>query len=98
MPKQSARNCGYGGIAQLARATGSYPVGRGFKSNFRYQWPVGQEVKTRPFHGCNSSSNLLRVTKNPVRKRRIFSYSLFTIHYSLFTFAFSRTGFSECKR
>ena len=27
----------YGGIAQLARATGSYPVGHGFKSNSRYQ-------------------------------------------------------------
>ena len=27
----------YGGIAQLARAIGSYPIGRGFKSNFRYQ-------------------------------------------------------------
>ena len=26
-----------GGIAQLARAIGSYPIGRGFKSNFRYQ-------------------------------------------------------------
>ena len=81
MPKQSARNCGYGGIAQLARATGSYPVGRGFKSNFRYQRPVGQGAKTPPFHGGNRSSNLLRVTKNPVRKRRIFPYSLFTFHF-----------------
>ena len=26
-----------GGIAQLARATGSYPVGRKFKSHYRYQ-------------------------------------------------------------
>ena len=26
----------FGGIAQLARALGSYPKGRGFKSNFRY--------------------------------------------------------------
>ncbi len=26
-----------GGIAQLARAIGSYPIGHGFKSNFRYQ-------------------------------------------------------------
>ena len=25
-------------------------------------WPVGQEVKTRPFHGCNASSILARVT------------------------------------
>ena len=67
-----------GGIAQLARAIGSYPIGRGFKSNFRYQHkadvvnnkiclmirPVGQAVKTPPFHGGNSSSILLRVTKN----------------------------------
>ena len=54
----------HGGIAQLARAIGSYPIGRGFKSNFRYhQWPVGQAVKTPPFHGGNRSSILLRVTK-----------------------------------
>ena len=66
-----------GGIAQLARAIGSYPIGRGFKSNFRYQLygfrmetedsvqyfrPVGQAVKTPPFHGGISSSILLRVT------------------------------------
>ena len=33
----------FGGIAQLARATGSYPVGHGFKSNSRYQarWSSG---------------------------------------------------------
>ena len=55
-----------GGIAQLARASGSYPAGRWFKSDFRYQnpctWPVGQAVKTPPFHGGNRSSILLRVT------------------------------------
>ena len=65
----------YGGIAQLARATGSYPVGHGFKSNSRYQKsyppyrritnirPVGQAAKTPPFHGGNGSSILPRVTK-----------------------------------
>ena len=38
--KRSAKSLifdAYGGIAQLARATGSYPVGHGFKSNSRYQ-------------------------------------------------------------
>ena len=36
----------FGGIAQLARATGSYPVGHGFKSNSRYQarWSSGQDT------------------------------------------------------
>ncbi len=29
----------YGGVAQLARAIGSYPIGHGFKSNLRYQKP-----------------------------------------------------------
>ena len=57
----------YGGIAQLARVLGSYPIGRWFKSSCRYQtnliWPVGQAVKTPPFHGGNRSSILLRVTK-----------------------------------
>ena len=52
-----------GGIAQLARATGSYPVGRKFKSHCRYHFrPVGQAVKTPPFHGGNTSSILVRVT------------------------------------
>ena len=69
--------CGiFGGIAQLARAIGSYPIGHGFKSNSRYQfnispqqrwvWPVGQAVKTRPFHGCNMGSIPVRVTKKGI--------------------------------
>ena len=55
-----------GGIAQLARAFGSYPKCRRFKSYFRYQRPGGQEVKTPPFHGGNTSSILVRVTTPPV--------------------------------
>ena len=65
----------YGGIAQLARALGSYPICRWFKSNYRYQitacaskrgfvWPGGQAAKTPPFHGGNTSSILVRVTNN----------------------------------
>ena len=75
---------GHGGVAQLARATGSYPVGHRFKSGLRYHIGQGSAVpypsgtalvrgfppgplvkrpKTPPFHGGNSSSNLLRVTK-----------------------------------
>ena len=75
---------GHGGVAQLARATGSYPVGHRFKSGLRYhigqgsavpypsgtalvrgfpQGPLVKRPKTPPFHGGNSSSNLLRVTK-----------------------------------
>ena len=61
----------HGGIAQLARARGSYPRCHWFESSYRhhndrqviYIRPVGQEVKTRPFHGCNTSSILVRVTK-----------------------------------
>ena len=54
-----------GGLAQLARASGSYPAGRWFKSDIRYHnRPVGQAVKTRPFHGCNMGSSPVRVTKN----------------------------------
>ena len=66
----------HGGIAQLARATGSYPVGHRFKSGFRYQylplpvwgavitiWPGGQAAKTPPFHGGNTGSIPVRVTK-----------------------------------
>ena len=48
----------------MARASGSYPEGHWFKSNYRYHslWPVGQAVKTPPFHGGNTSSILVRVT------------------------------------
>ncbi len=74
-----------GGIAQLARATGSYPVGHGFKSNSRYQRPVGQAVKTPPFHGGNGGSIPPRVTKQKsvLVRERIF---VCIIHYSLFIF------------
>ena len=34
-------------------------------------WPVGQEVKTRPFHGCNTSSILVRVTRACSRGRTL---------------------------
>ena len=62
-----------GGIAQLARACGSYPQCPRFESRCRYQkgavksapfiWPGGQAAKTPPFHGGNTSSILVRVTK-----------------------------------
>ena len=63
----------FGGVAQLARAFGSYPKCHWFESSRRYHtmkresasWPlrpVGQVVKTRPFHGCNMGSNPVRVT------------------------------------
>ena len=68
-----------GGIAQLARALGSYPGGRRFKSTCRYhQWRVGQVVKTPPFHGGIMGSNPVRVTEVPECQKmafRIFLYS-----------------------
>ena len=40
----------YGGIAQLARALGSYPNGRWFKSDFRYQYgSLVKRLRHRPF-------------------------------------------------
>ena len=58
----SIRQTSYGGIAQLARATGSYPVGHRFKSGFRYHTyrfpngeryslygPVVKRLRHRPF-------------------------------------------------
>lgn len=60
-----------GGIAQLARVLGSYPIGRWFESCCRYHsWPVGQEVKTPPFHGGIMGSIPVRVTKLDARKQR----------------------------
>ena len=59
----------------MVRAAGSYPAGRWFESDRRYHYtplprPLGQAVKTSPFHGGNTSSSLVGVTKlkrvNPV--------------------------------
>ena len=33
----------------MARATGSYPVGHGFKSNSRYHGPLVKRLRHRPF-------------------------------------------------
>ena len=71
----------FGGIAQLVRAIGSYPIGRGFESNFRYHMPcphgdrpVGQAAKTPPFHGGNTSSILVRVTKSTFLRAFFFLF------------------------
>ena len=82
-------------------AAGSYPAGRWFESDRRYQitirrcrflhksalwlkkiWPLGQAVKTSPFHGGNMGSNPVGVTKQvkgePVSiRRRIRLYRIF---------------------
>ena len=60
----------------MARAHGSYPWCHWFKSSCRYHIasaraealrPVGQVVKTPPFHGGNTSSSLVRVTNANTR-------------------------------
>ena len=52
-----------GGIAQLARAFGSYPTGQWFKSVCSHQmWPHGLMVRTSPFHGGNMGSNPVGIT------------------------------------
>ena len=79
-----------GGIAQLARAFGSYPECRRFESHCRYQFynkecritcpplsyirPGGQAVKTPPFHGGNTGSSPVRVTK---KEKLLRSFSFF---------------------
>ena len=63
----------------MARAIGSYPIGRGFKSNFRYHIrPVGQAVKTPPFHGGNGGSIPPRVTKKKSLMQSIRLFFLLT--------------------
>ena len=71
-------NSEYGGIAQLARALGSYPGCRWFKSDCRYHFrPVGQAVKTSPFHGGIMGSIPVRVTNHCSRKQRNIAVSEF---------------------
>ena len=62
----------------MARVLGSYPIGRWFKSYCRYHiWPVGQEVKTPPFHGGIMGSIPVRVTIQCSRKQRNIAVSEF---------------------
>ena len=50
--------------SSAGRAPGSYPACHLFESDYRYQQrPVGQAVKTPPFHGGNMGSIPVRVTK-----------------------------------
>ena len=72
----------------MARALGSYPKGRGFKSNFRYHdnlgchaWPGGQAAKTPPFHGGNTGSIPVRVTKRE-KSEHSSDFSLFLLAQS----------------
>ncbi len=83
LAERSAGTEFYGGIAQLARASGSYPAGRWFKSDFRYHIrPVGQAVKTPPFHGSNGGSIPPRVTKTKILST--FVDGIFVLYYTLF--------------
>ena len=72
-----ARKQDNGYIAQLARALGSYPGCQRFKSVCSHQRPVGQVVKTPPFHGGIMGSNPVRVTKLYARKQRKYGASEF---------------------
>ena len=76
----------FGGIAQLARALGSYPGCRWFKSTCRYHLrPVGQEVKTSPFHGGIMGSIPVRVTIEVAHKwLNEAIYELFIFHIKPF--------------
>ena len=66
-----------GCIAQLARACGSYPQCHRFKSSYsHHHGPVVKRPKTPPFHGGNTGSNPVRVTKNPVHASGRDSYFL----------------------
>ena len=65
----------------MVRAAGSYPAGHKFESHRRYHdyntefsfyiWPVGQAVKTPPFHGGNMGSSPVRVTKKPTNENSV---------------------------
>ena len=85
----------------MVRAIGSYPIGHKFESHRRYQrqhtefsfyiWPVGQAVKTPPFHGGNMGSSPVRVTK--ICKKTSYFYEVFIVFCAyLHNFAYSILG------
>ena len=73
----------YGGVAQLARARGSYPRCQEFKSLLRYSCANGSVVEHRLAKARVASSNLVsRSYKTPVLLHRgfcVFSDSLLAL-------------------
>ena len=94
----------------MVRAIGSYPIGHKFESHRRYQktheysfyikarkrkWPVGQAVKTPPFHGGNMGSSPVRVTKeNRQDKIPPFFFVCDTVRERRRTHWFARASFA----
>ena len=79
--EQITKGSKHGGIAQLARALGSYPKGRGFKSNFRYHdnfvvmlGPVVKRLRHRPF---TAVTRVRFPSGSPRIKEQVRKYLLF---------------------
>jgi hypothetical protein len=74
-------------VAQLVRAPGCGPGGRGFKShrsplfNLFFIRPHRLVVRTSPFHGGNRGSNPLGVTKS---LKECFKAFLFSFRFNIF--------------
>ena len=72
----------YGGIAQLARAFGSYPKCRRFKSHYRYSvyGPVVKRLRHRPFTAETrvrfSSGSLFHKARNSIFLALYFLYNI----------------------
>ena len=72
----------YGGMAQLARAIGSYPIGRWFKSTCRYQkniynmeyGPLVKRLRHRPF---TAETGVRFSYGSPIKKMPYFIRHLF---------------------
>ena len=72
----------YGGIAQLARASGSYPAGHRFKSHFRHHY--GPLVK-RLRHGPFTAVTWVRFPYGSPAKRKHSDWSAFFVLLRLCT-------------
>lgn len=73
----------------MARVLGSYPIGRWFKSYCRYHiWPVGQEVKTSPFHGGIMGSIPVRVTT--IKSSQMTKYRYLRVFFLLSAIQFEK--------
>ena len=76
----------YGGVAQLARATGSYPVGHRFKSGLRYHFgPLVKRLRHRPFTAVTAVRFCYGSPKIDKIRQKLVDFYFFTITSSLFT-------------
>lgn len=73
----------YGGVAQLARAFGSYPKGQWFESTHRYHTISGLVVKRLIHRPFTAELGVRFPSRSPSKQKVNMTFFLFTIKLNL---------------